>query len=357
MNKAKLNQIIMSIESADRLAFRDAMTYIDNLTKPIGSLGYMELMASKIASIKGFMPKELKNKNIIIMCSDNGVVEEGISSCPEETTALVTENFTKEITGVKVLSNYYGAELTVVDVGVNHDFKNPKIINKKIGYGTKNMMKGRSMSIDETLKAIEIGMEIVEDLKDKNADIIGTGEMGICNTATSAAVFCALTDSKVDKIVGKGGGVTELQYENKKRVIKKAIEINDPNKEDVIDVLSKVGGYDIAALCGCFLAAARYKIPIVIDGFISSVAALCAYRLNPFCKDYMFPSHLSAEPGASYIMQELGLSPILNLNMRLGEGSACPIAFSIIEASLYTMNNMGTFEAANLDKKNYVDIR
>ncbi|MBU5590596.1 nicotinate-nucleotide--dimethylbenzimidazole phosphoribosyltransferase [Clostridium sp. MSJ-4] len=357
MNKNKIKDFISSIDPLDKTAMNKVVKYMDNLTKPIGSLGYMEIMTAKIAGIKGYLPKELKKKNIIIMCSDNGVVEEGISSCPQNTTALVTENFTKDITGVKVLANYYGAELTVVDVGVNHDFNNNKILNRKISYGTNNMVKESAMSLEQALKAIESGIEIVEELHKKGVDIIGTGEMGVGNTTTSAAVFCALTDMEIDKIVGKGAGVTEAQYKVKKSVVKKAIEVNKPIKEDVVDVLSKVGGYDIAALCGCYLAAAKYRIPIVIDGFISSVAAFCAYKLNPLCREYMFPSHLSAEPGACYIMEQLGLKPILNLNMRLGEGSACPMAFNIIEASLYTINNMGTFENARLDKDNYIDIR
>lgn len=348
---------ILSIEPLFSDAVSEAWVHIDNLTKPIGSLGYLEEIGAKIAGIKGFSPNKLEKKSIIIMCADNGVVEEGVSTCPQSTTAIVTENFTKDITGVYTLSKFSGSDLTIVDVGVNYDFNNEKIIDKKISYGTKNIVKEAAMSREQAIRAIEIGIDIVKELKQKGYEILGTGEMGIGNTTTSAATFVALTGMDIDKVVGKGAGITEIQYENKKNVVKKALEKNAPDKNDVIDVLSKVGGYDIAALCGCFIGAAKYRIPIVIDGFIASVAALCAYKLNKYTRDYMFPSHLSAEPGAIHIMKELGLKPMLNLDMRLGEGSGCPLAFNIIDAAIYTINNMGTFEKARLEKTNYVDIR
>jgi nicotinate-nucleotide--dimethylbenzimidazole phosphoribosyltransferase len=220
-----------------------------------------------------------------------------------------------------------------------------------------NMMKGPAMTRQQTIKAIEVGIVTIDDLVRKGYDLFGTGEMGVGNTATSAAILSVFSGLEVDISVGKGSGITEEQFNNKKRVVKKAIEVNKPDKNDVIDVLSKVGGFDIAGLCGCFLSAANNRVPIVIDGFIASAAALCAYKLNPIVKEYIFASHLSAEPGAAFIMQEIGLKPMLNLNMRLGEGSGCPLAFNIIEAALFTMDNMGTFEDATLDSKKYIDIR
>ena len=334
-----------------------AWKHIDNLTKPIGSLGMLEEIGAKIAGITGILNYVINKKNIIIMCADNGVVEEGVSNCPQSFTATVTNNFTKGITGVCVLSKFCGADITVVDVGVKVDFINSKIINKKIAYGTNNIVNGPAMTREQAIKAIEAGIEIVEKLKTEGYDLLGTGEMGIGNTTTSAAIISVLSEIDSDIIVGKGSGLTQEQLENKRNVVKKALEVNQPDKDDVIDVLSKIGGFDIAALCGCFLGAAKHRIPIVIDGIISSTAALCAYKLSSFCKDYMFPSHLSAEPGAKYVMNEIGLEPILNLKMRLGEGSGCPMAFNIIEGALYSMNNMATFEEAELTKDCFVDIR
>lgn len=352
-----LKNTINSIEPINKEAIKKAWNRIDSLTKPIGSLGELESIMAKMSGITGEVHNKINKKNIVIMCSDNGVVEEGVSNCPKSLTATVTNNFTKEVTGVYVLSKFVGSDITVVDVGVDAELNNPKIINKKIAYGTKSMMKGPAMTKEQAIAAIEVGIEITDDLVSKGYDLFGTGEMGVGNTATSAAILSVFSGFEVDMTVGKGSGITKEQYIIKKRVVKKAIEINNPDKEDVIDVLSKVGGLDIAGLCGCFLSAAKNKVPIVIDGFISGVAALCAYKLNPLVKDYMFASHLSAEPGAAFAMKEIGLVPILNLNMRLGEGSGCPLAFNIIEAALFTMDNMGTFDEATIDSSDYVDIR
>lgn len=330
---------------------------IDNLTKPIGSLGGLEEIAAKITGITGKINNSINKKNIIIMCADNGVTEEGVSACPQNTTAVVTNNFTKHITGVCKLATYANSEITVVDVGVNADFDNKGIINKKIAYGTKNMAIGPAMTREDAIRAIEVGIETVKRLSLSGYDLLGTGEMGIGNTTTSAAVLSVLSGINSDLVVGKGSGLTEAQYENKKSVVRRSIKVNAPDKNDVIDVLAKVGGFDIAALCGCFLAAASLRIPIVIDGFIASAAALCACRINTLSTEYMFPSHLSAEPGAIYMMKELKLTPMLNLNMRLGEGSGCALAFNVIEAALYTINNMATFQEAEIIKDCYVDIR
>lgn len=352
-----LKETVDNIKPLHRDTVKAAWQRIDNLTKPIGSLGGLEEIAAKMTGITGKINNSINKKNIVIMCSDNGVTEEGVSACPQNITAIVTNNFTKHITGVCVLAKHAKSELTVVDVGVNADFNNEKIINRKIAYGTKNMAIEAAMTKEETIRAVEVGIEIVNNLVLAGYDLLGTGEMGIGNTTTSAAVLSVLSGINSDLVVGKGSGLTEEQYKNKKSVVRKAILINSPDKNDVIDVLSKVGGFDIAALCGCFLAAASKRVPIVIDGFIASAAALCAYKINPFSRDFMFPSHLSAEPGAIYIMKELNLEPMLNLNMRLGEGSACPLAFNIIEAALYTMNNMATFEEAEIINDCYVDIR
>jgi nicotinate-nucleotide--dimethylbenzimidazole phosphoribosyltransferase len=348
---------VKSIEPINKEAMKEAWNRIDSLTKPIGSLGEIENIIAKMAGITGKVHNKINKKNVVIMCGDNGVVEEGVSNCPKSVTATVTNNFTREITGVYVLSKFARSDITIVDVGVDAEINNPKIINRKIAYGTKNMMKGPAMTKEQTIKAIEVGIEIIDDLVIKGYDLFGTGEMGVGNTATSAAILSVLSGLEVDMAVGKGSGITEEQYITKKRVVKKAIEINNPDKEDVIDVLSKVGGFDIAGICGCFLSAAKNRVPIVIDGFISGVAALCAYKINPLVKEYIFASHLSAEPGAAFAMQEIGLKPMLNLNMRLGEGSGCPLAFNIIEAALFTMDNMGTFEEAALDSREYIDIR
>ncbi|MFD3156274.1 nicotinate-nucleotide--dimethylbenzimidazole phosphoribosyltransferase [Haloimpatiens sp. FM7330] len=352
-----LQQTLNNITDLDENAVKRAWNKIDNLTKPIGSLGRLEEIAVQIAGITGKVFPKINNKNIIIMCADNGVIEENVTNCPKEVTQIVTNNFTKDITGVYVLSKFAHSDITVVDIGVDYEFNNPKIINKKIAYGTKNMTKESAMTREQAIRAIEVGIETVDKLVEEGVDMLGTGEMGVGNTTTSAAVLSVLCDLDPEITVGKGSGITSEQLMCKRNAIKKAIKINNPNKEDVIDVLSKVGGLDIAGLCGCFLGAAKNRVSIVIDGFIASAAALCAYRLNPLCQNYMFASHLSAEPAAVHMLQEIGLESMLNLKMRLGEGSGCPLAFNVIEAAIYTMENMGTFQQANINGDEYIDIR
>ncbi|MCI1945251.1 nicotinate-nucleotide--dimethylbenzimidazole phosphoribosyltransferase [Clostridium luticellarii] len=352
-----LEETLDSIRGKDEEAVKKAWSAIDNLTKPIGSLGKLEEIIAKMAGITGKTHNKINKKNIVIMCADNGMWDEKLNNCPKELTVTVTKNFVKGITGVCVLGDFFKSDRTVVDIGVDYDFNDPEILNRKVAYGTKDITKGPAMTREECVKAVETGIEVVDDLVKKGYDLFGTGEMGVCNTATSAAVLSGLRKLPADVTVGKGSGITDSQLYYKKKAVQQAIDINKPNSEDPIDVLSKVGGFDIAGICGCFLGAARNNVPIVIDGFISAVAALCAFRLNNKVVDYLFASHLSAEPAIKYIMAELGLTPMVNLNMRLGEGSGCPIAFGIIEAALYVMDNMGTFSDANIDSANFVDIR
>lgn len=351
------NTTLEAISSPEEGAKEEAKKRLDHLAKPIGSLGKLEEIVIKMAGITGKPHNKIEKRNIVVMCADNGVVAEGVSACPQEFTMILTENMTKGFTGVSVLSQMTNTDLTIVDIGLNGDMNNSKVLNKKINYGTKNFTKGPSMTYDEAIKAIEVGIEIGDGLYNEGYDILGTGELGIGNTTTSAAVLSVFSEFGPEITSGKGAGLTEEQYNFKKNAINKALEVNKPNKEDPVDVISKVGGFDIAGMCGLFLSAAKNKKPIVIDGFISSAAALCAVRLNPLVKEYIFPSHLSKEPGARYMMEELGLEPMLNLEMRLGEGSGCPLAFQIIDAALCIMDNMATFEEASINSKVLVDIR
>lgn len=352
-----LNKTLNSIKPAYHDSVAQARARLDKLVKPIGSLGKLEDIAAKMAGITGKIHNRINKKCIIVMCADNGVVEEGVSSAPQSVTALLTENMAKGILGVCALADYTTTDLRVVDIGVKAKFNNPKIIDRKIAYGTQNISKGPAMTRKDAIKGIEVGIQMVDELADQGYDLLGTGELGIGNTTTSAAVVSALSGLGVDATVGKGAGLTEEQFQNKRAVVQKALDINKPDKNDVIDVISKVGGFDIAGLCGCFLGAAKRRIPIVIDGYISAAAALCAYKLNPIVHDFIFPSHLSAEPGTMYVMKELGLEPLLDLKMRLGEGSGCPLGFHVIESAVHVMNNMGTFDEAMINNNFLVDIR
>lgn len=351
--KYTLNQITKPNEKAKKLAKEKW----DRLIKPMGSLGALEEITIKIAGMTGKVTNKLDRKAIVVMCSDNGVVEEGVSSAPQIFTKVLAENMTTGVTGVATLGKYTNTDIVTVDLGIIGKIDDSKVINRKIENGTKNFVKGPPMTYEEAVRSIEIGIEIGDKLYKEGYDILGTGEVGIGNTTTSAAILSVLSGLDVDITCGKGAGLTDEQHTNKKNTIRKGIELNKPNKEDSIDVIAKVGGFDIGGMCGLILSAAKNKKPVVIDGFISAVAALCALRLNSLVSEYIIPSHLSAEPGAKYVLDELKLKPILNLGMRLGEGSGCPLAFQIIEAGMYTLKNMGTFEEVSLSSSPLVDIR
>ncbi len=343
-----LNELLNKIEPLDINSMKAAQTRLDSLTKPLGSLGKLEDMIVKLSGINSSPNPKVDNKAIVIMCADNGVVEEGVSSCPKSVTASVTCNFTRGITAVNVFSRLTQSKVVVVDVGVDADISNAVIFNRKIRKGTWNMAKGPAMTREEAIAGIMTGIEIVKDLKAEGINLLGTGEMGIGNTSTSSAVTAVFTGTPVDKLVGIGSGLSKEAYINKIGVIQKAIEINQPHSSDPIDVLAKVGGFDIAGLTGCFLGAAIYRLPIVIDGFISAAAALTAIRINPAARDYMFTSHGSAEPGADIVMKAIDMEPMLNLNMRVGEGTGAALGFQIIDAAMAAYTQMGTFNDAEI---------
>jgi len=345
-----LSETIDKIEPLNDAAIMEAQKRLDSLTKPLGSLGRLEDIVKQLAGISGNVIPKADKKVVVIMCADNGVVDEGVAQSTRSVTAAVTRNFTRGITGINVLTKHAGAEILVVDIGVYEDIECEGVLNKKIRKGTWNIAKGPAMTRKEAVKAIETGIEIVQDLKGKGVNILGTGEMGIGNTTTSSAVASVLTSADIDIMVGRGAGLSTEGLLKKINVVKKAIDINKPDPEDAIDVLSKVGGFDIAGLTGCFLGAAACRIPILIDGFISATAALAAIKIEPKTRDYILPSHGSAEPGMAKVMEAIGMEPYLNLRMRLGEGTGTAIAFHIIDAAIAAYTQMGTFEDASIEQ-------
>lgn len=332
-----------------------AQIRLDSLTKPLGSLGRLEDIVKQVAAITGRLHPKVDKKAIVIMCADNGVVEEGVSSCPKSVTASVTENFARGITGVCVLSAHAGAEIVVVDIGVDAELTTEGIVNRKIRRGTNNIAKGPAMSRQEAIQAIEMGIEIVLEMSDKGYNIFGTGEMGIGNTTTSSAMARVLTGRPLEEVVGRGSGLSNEALKNKIDTIAKAIDINNADPNDPIDVLSKLGGFDIAGLVGCYIGAAALKKPILIDGFIAAVAALTAVRLKPEIKEYLIASHGSAEPGSRAVLDAIGIEPLLSLGMRLGEGSGAAVAFHIIDAAFEAYNKMGTFGDAKIEQYKPLD--
>ena len=349
-----IEKLICGISPLDIEAMEAAEVFQLSLAKPPKSLGRLEELSVQFAGITGKVHNSFEKKHILVFAADNGVVAEGVSSAPQSVTLQQTINLTRAKTGASVLAKHFGNQLTVCDVGVNADISEPAVINKKIAYGTNNIANGPAMTRQQAEQAVLIGAQLVADT---NSDIYGIGEMGIGNTTTSSAVLAVLLGVDVDAVTGRGGGITDQSFAKKKAVIQQAIDINKPDKNDVIDVLHKVGGFDIAAMCGAFLACAAQRKPVVIDGFISAVAALCAYRLCPAAKEYFVPSHASYEIGYKLAIECMGLKPMLLLGMRLGEGSGCPLAFEIADAACAIINDMATFETAGINDDYLAEIR
>ena len=350
----ELKAYLDSIQPLDEAAMAKARERQAQLAKPPGSLGRMEDLSVQLAGITGSVHNKIEKKHLLVFAADNGVVAEGVSSAPQSVTLMQTINLTRAKTGASTLCKHFGCGITVCDVGVNADIREPKVLNRKIAYGTQNIVNGPAMSLEQAVQAIMTGIELA---RNTDADVIGIGEMGIGNTTTSSAVLSVLLDADVDAVTGRGGGITDASYLKKKQVIKAAIDVNKPDKTDVIDVLAKVGGFDIAAMCGAFLGCAATRRPVVIDGFISAVAALCAYKLCPNSVQYFVPSHASYEIGYKLAMDAMHLQPLFLLGMRLGEGSGCPLAFEILDAACAIINDMATFDQAGIDDGYLDEIR
>lgn len=350
----ELCELISQIMPPDAGAMAAARERQAQLAKPPGSLGRLEDLSIQLAGMTGKVHNEVTKKHLLVFAADNGVVAEGVASSPQSVTLMQTVNLTRHKTGASALCKHFGCGITVCDVGVNADISEPKVLNRKIAYGTRNIAEGPAMSREQAVSAILTGAEVAMQTP---ADVLGIGEMGIGNTTTSAAVLSVLLDADVAAVTGRGGGITDESFLKKKQVIQRAIAVNAPDKNDVIDVLSKVGGFDLAAMCGAFLGAAASRRPVVIDGFISAVAALCAYRLCPVAVHYFIPSHASFEVGYKLAMDAMGLEPLFLLGMRLGEGSGCPLAFQVLEAACAVMNEMATFDQAGIDDGYLDEIR
>lgn len=360
----KLKGIIDLIDKnggLDEAAVKETKARQEVLAKPTGALGTLEDISIQLAGITGKTKNSMTKQAIVIMSADNGVVEEGVASAPQSVTLSQTINFTRRLTGVSSMAKYFDIDLLVVDTGVKMAIPSSlytdemteegrltsKIANRRIADGTRNLAKEPAMTEDEALRAVMIGIEAAKAIKDCDYDIFGVGEMGIGNTTTSACVLAALCGKAGEEVVGRGGGLNDEGFAKKIRIVDDAIRGLDPS--DVLGILARVGGFDICAMTGAFLGAAYYRIPVVIDGYISAVAALCAYRLAPKAVNFMFGSHLSKEKGYVIAMDALGIKPYFNLGMRLGEGSGCPISFKIIETACAAMNGMATFAEGAID--------
>lgn len=349
---SRLDEIIEKIEPLDEEAMRLAKERQDNLTKPQGSLGILEELSIKMAGIQRSPRPKIENKVIFTMAGDHGVVEEGVSAFPQEVTPQMVYNFLRGGAAINVLARHAGARVVVVDMGVAADIEAEEgLVKKKVAYGTRNMAREPAMTREQAVEAIEAGIEVFEKEFKRGVDIAGVGDMGIGNTTPSAAICAAITRRAVEEVTGRGTGIDDEAWKRKVEVIKRALEVNRPDPSDAIDVLAKVGGYEIAGIAGVALAAAAHRVAVVIDGFIATAGALIAGEIAPLAKQYMIASHLSQEVGHRVMLEHLGLKPLLNLNLRLGEGTGATLGICLVEAGVRILNEMATFAEAGVSEK------
>ncbi len=348
---SKLNDTISRIDGLDLKSMRLARERQDQLTKPQGSLGVLEEMSVKLAGIQQRPIPGITKKVIIVMAGDHGVAVEGVSAFPQEVTPQMVANFAAGGAGINVLARHAGAEVQIVDMGVACPIDIPGVIDRKVRPGTANMAEGPAMSRDEAIASIEAGIEVAEAAIAEGADLLGTGDMGIANTTASSAILTVFSGVELGHSVGRGTGIGSEALAVKREVIARAIKVNQPDKQDGLDVLAKVGGLEIGGLAGVIIGAAANRVPVIIDGFISGAAAMVAASIAPESRSYMIASHVSVEPGHKLMLEELALKPMLFMNMRLGEGTGAALASSLVEASCKVLAEMATFAEAGVSEK------
>ena len=347
----KLEEALKNIQPTDSQAMEAAWEHWNNIAIPLHSLGRLQDTIVRIAGMTGNPKVDLSKKALVVMCADNGVVEEGVTQSGQEVTLLVSENFLNKKATASIFCQHTGADIFPVDIGIASD---SKIINRKIAYGTKNMTKEPAMTREEAVRAIEVGIQMVEELKNQGYRIIATGEMGIGNTTTSSAVTSVLLEVEPEKVTGRGAGLSSEGLQKKIRAIERALELHRPDRNDPVDVLAKVGGFDLAGLAGVFIGGAVYQIPVIADGFISCTAALCAVRMCPEVRDYLITSHKSKEPAANMVLKALDIPVFLDCDMCLGEGSGAVAIYPLLELALKIYYSMCTFADNHMD--NYISL-
>lgn len=344
-----LEATLAKIQPVDEALLAKAQAKLDNKTKPQGSLGRLEEVARRFAAITEDLSPDTAKKVIFTFAGDHGIVEEGVSLFPKEVTPQMVLNFLRGGAGVNVLARHSGAEVRVVDVGVDYDFEPaPGLIIRKVAKGTRNFAKGPAMTTEEAVAAVEVGIALAEEAKKEGVAMVGTGEMGIGNTSPSSAIIAAIAGCTVREVTHRGTGIGDEALENKIRVIQAGLDLNRPDPQNPLEVLTKVGGLEIAGIAGLVLGAAANRIPVVVDGFISTAGALIASEMHPSVRDYIFTAHTSVEIGHQMMMERIGVKPLLDLQFRLGEGTGAALAMGLIEAGVKVLKEMATFEEAGV---------
>ncbi|MBI3602953.1 MAG: nicotinate-nucleotide--dimethylbenzimidazole phosphoribosyltransferase [Nitrospirae bacterium] len=347
-----LDETIEKIRPADRARMKVAQARLDRLTKPVGSLGRLEELAARYVAITGEERPKVPKAAIFTFAADHGVTTEGVSAYPSAVTAQMVLNFLRGGAAVNVLASHVGAEVLVVDIGVAHEFGAlAGLISKKIALGTKNFLVEPAMSRAEATRALTVGVELAAEAVQRGIGLVGTGDMGIGNTTSSAAITAVMTGQPVALVTGRGTGIDDRGHVRKVAVIEGALTLHRPDPHDPLDVLAKVGGLEIASLAGLILGAAAHRMPVVLDGFIAGAAALIAAGLQPSCCDYMVASHRSVEIGHQAVLDRLGLKPLLDLDLRLGEGTGACLGISLVQASIKILTQMATFDEAGVSER------
>jgi len=348
----RLETYLARIEPLKTEFLNAAQQRLDNLTKPRGSLGRLEEFAKRYVAIKGNLHPRIDHKTILTLAGDHGVTEDNVSLYPREVTPQMVYNFIRQGAAIGVLARFIGARLYVVDMGVDHDFEPMEgLIIKKIARGTQNMIKGPAMTTEQALRAIVAGIEVVEIVKNEEVDIIGVGDMGIGNTTPSSAIIAALSQTAVKEVTGRGTGLDDKGLAQKIKVIETSLQVNRPDPKNPLDVLAKLGGFEIAGITGVTIGAAAHRIPVVADGLISTAGILIATEMSSKIKEYVFPSHNSVEIGHRVMLDRIGFAPVLDLSMRLGEGTGAALGIQIVEAAVRIYNEMATFEEAGVSDR------
>ncbi len=346
------DEIINQIPPRDEAAMQSARTRQDRLTKPRGSLGRLEELSIQLAGMQANPFPSVGRKTVIVMAADHGVALEGVSAYPPEVTAQMVLNFLRGGAAINVLARQAGARVAVVDIGVVTELEPlPGLIQCKVRRGTRNQAQGPALTRAEAEQALQVGIDVLNEEAGRGLDLVATGDMGIGNTTPSSAITAVLTDLPVAQVVGRGTGIDDRALAHKIQVIEQSLAVNRPNANDVMDVLHKVGGLEIAGLAGVMIAAASRRIPVVVDGFISTAAAMIAVGLAPRVREYLIAAHQSVEIGHQALLEHLNLAPLLDLNLRLGEGTGAALAFHLIEASARILREMATFDEAGVSEK------
>ena len=346
---------INKIKRPDNKIFLAAKNRWDSVAKPLGSLGLLEDYIQKIASIQKSTDVNLSNRKVVVMCADNGVTAEKVTQSDSSVTAVCTVAIAEGTSNINKLAEVFGATVTAVDIGVERDLDSPKILKRKIAYGTKNIAVGAAMTKEKAEKSICVGIDIMRDLKNEGVNIVVTGEMGIGNTTTSAAIASVLLDVPPRVVTGRGAGLDNSGLERKIAVIERAIAKNTPDANDPIGLISKLGGFDIGGMTGLFLGGAIYGIPVIIDGVISAVSALLAKKINPVSAEYMLASHVSSEPAGKMLLEKIGLKPIINAEMRLGEGTGGIMLLPLLDGVLEVYKHSHKFDEIGIER--YVELK